>query len=35
MASAAALWVYDYFLTVRDEVAEFPNYDDAGRNLTT
>jgi hypothetical protein len=37
MMSVTALWVYDYFLTVEDEVAEFPDDDDddAERNLTT
>jgi hypothetical protein len=34
MVSVAALWVYDYFLTVCDEVAESPN-GNGTRDLTT
>lgn len=35
MISLTALWVYDYFLTVGEEVAEFTDNNDAGVNLTT
>lgn len=35
MISVAALWVYDYFLTVCDEVAGFPSGNGAERDLTT
>jgi len=30
-----ALWVYDYFLTLKDEVMEFYDGDDAEKDLTT
>jgi hypothetical protein len=29
MIGVLALWVYDYLLTVHDEVAEFPKDSDA------
>ena len=33
--SLTALWVYDYFLTVDDEVVESAGDDGTERNLTT
>ena len=35
MVGLAALLIYDYFLTLEDEVAEFHNDSDTERNLTT
>ena len=35
MVSVTALWVYDYFLTLEDEVEGFHDHNDAERNLTT
>jgi len=34
MVVLAALLVYDYFLTLKDEVAEFHDHSDTERNLT-